>query len=170
MTVDNFFCYTKTELNTALLEQERRRKVYDVVCKNTGRRWPMTQWTYATGEVAIESVSIRERSQWENDYISRSVMRVKRRSIETGSSSEMACYDLVKALIPTGITRAEVGSLDLGNQQSVLLMLRELVDAHLLSDKVEREQAIANTQASLLADYINWGYEFQGVSTMEVSE
>ena len=155
--------YTEAQLQESL----KHRRVHDVVCLTTGRRWPMTSWTYATGEVSIESVSIRERSQWENDYISRSLMRVQERSIQDGSSSEMTCYELVKALIPTGLTRAALGSLDLGNQRRVLLMLKELVEANLIEDRDERKEAVKETQASLLADYIKWGYKFQ---TSEVKE
>ena len=71
----------------------------------------------------------------------------------------MACYNLVKALINTGLTRAALGAFDLSNQRVVLSMLRELVDAHLLSDKEEREQAIAESQASKLAEHLQWGDE-----------
>ena len=39
--------------------------------------------------------------KWGNDYITRSVKTVHARSIRAGSSSEMASYELVQALIPT---------------------------------------------------------------------
>ena len=130
----------------------------------------MTSWTYATGEVSIESVSIRERSQWENDYISRSVASVQARPGKGGSHSEMTCYNLVKALTPTGLTSAVVGTLDLGNQRRALLMLKELVEANLIEDRDARNEAVGRTQASLLARFIHWGEQFQGVSTMEVED
>lgn len=153
--------YTEAEMEAALQVARERRQVLDVVCPTTGRRWPKTSWIYITGEVSINSVSIRERSQWENDYISRSVARVQARSIQDGSSSEMTCYDLVKALMPTGLTSAMVGSLDLGNQRRVLLMLKELVEANLIEDRDERKEAVGRTQASLLARFMQWGEQFQ---------
>lgn len=162
--------YTEAQLEAALQTVRDRHKVYDVVCSKTGQRWPKTTWTYATGEVSINTVKIRERSQWENDYISRSVMRVQARPDRDGSSSEMACYELVKALMPTGMTSAMLGDLDLGNQRRVLLMLKELVEANLIEDRDERNEAVGRTQASLLARFMQWGEQFQGVSTMEVDE
>lgn len=162
--------YTEAEMEETLERVRERRQVLDVVCPTTARRWPKTSWTYATGEVSINSVNIRDRDQWENDYISRSVMRVQARSIQDGSSSEMACYDLVKALIPTGLTRSALGSLDLGNQRRVLLMLKELVEANLIEDREERNEAVGRTQASLLTRFMQWGEQFQGVSTMEVDD
>lgn len=96
-------------------------------------------------------------NKWGNDYITRSVKTVHARSIRAGSSSEMACYELLQALIPTGLTSATLGTLDLGNQQAALNMLRELVNAHLLPDKEERKQAIAKSQVSKLARHMRWG-------------
>jgi len=150
MTEDN--CYTETELQEAL----NKRRVHDIVCEKTGRRWPMLTWTYATGVVKINTTF---EHKWGNDFITTSVKTVHARSMRDGSGSEMTCYNLVKALINTGLTSAAIGSLDLGNQRVVLSMLRELVDAHLLSDKEEREQAIAESQASKLARHLQWGDE-----------
>lgn len=153
--------FTEAEMEAAIQVARDRRQVFDVVCPTTGRRWPKTTWTYATGEVQFNSVSIRERSQWENDYITRSVMRVQARPDRDGSSSEMTCYNLVKALLPTGLTSAMLGSLDLGNQRRVLLMLKELIDANLIEDRDERNEAVGRTQASLLARFMQWGEQFQ---------
>ena len=153
--------FTEAEMEAAIQVARDRRQVFDVVCPTTGRRWPKTAWAYATGEVSINSVSIRERSQWENDYITRSVMRVQARPDKDGSSSEMTCYNLLKALLPTGLTNAMLGSLDLGNQRRVLLMLKELIEANLIEDRDERNEAVGRTQASLLARFMQWGEQFQ---------
>lgn len=144
--------YTEAELQEAL----NRKRVHDIVCEKTGRRWPMLTWTYATGEVNINTTF---EHKWGNDFITRSIKDVKKRAPHDGSGSEMACYNLVAALINTGLTSAALGSFDLGNQRATLNMLRELVDAHLLSDKEEREQAIAESQASKLARHLQWGDE-----------
>lgn len=156
MSGDDEPLYTEAELDAELQRVRDHRKVLDVVCEKTGRRWPMLTWTYATGIVNINTTF---EHKWGNDFITTSVKTVHARSIRDGSSSEMTCYNLVLALINTGLTNAALGSFDLGNQRVVLSMLRELVDAHLLSDKEEREQAIAESQASKLARHLQWGDE-----------
>jgi len=153
---DDETVYTEAELDAALQTVRDYRRVVDVVCEKTGRRWPMLTWTYATGIVSINTTF---EHKWGNDFVTRSVKTVHARSTQDGSSSEMTCYNLVKALINTGLTSATLGTFDLGNQRVALGMLRELVDAHLLSDKEEREQAIEESQASKLARHIAWGDE-----------
>ena len=91
------------------------------------------------------------------DYITTCVKTVQSRESKSGSHSEMCAYDIVKALIPTGLTSAAVGVLDLGNQRNLLLKLKELVDAHLLEDEEQRTQAIVDAQISKLARHIHWG-------------
>ena len=91
------------------------------------------------------------------DFITTSVKTVQSRESKSGSHSEMCAYDFVKALIPTGLTSAAVGVLDLGNQRNILLMMKELVDAHLLEDDEERTQAIVDAKISKLARHIHWG-------------
>lgn len=93
---------------------------------------------------------------WHKNYITRSVKNVHARQSKMGSGSEMTCYNLVKALIPTGLTSAAIGTLDIGNRQAIINMLRELIDAH---DFGNDDNAVADTQASKLARHINWGEE-----------
>ena len=66
-------------------------------------------------------------------YIIRAVEDVHARFLTTGevsgSHSEVAIYKAIQGLIPTGITSAAIGTLDLQNKAAMDAMLTEFVEA-----------------------------------------
>jgi hypothetical protein len=86
-------------------------------------------------------------------YIIRAVKDVHSRYLSTGevsgSDSEVAIYNAIKGLIPTGITSAAIGTLDLKNNAAMDAMLTEFV----ATTKDEKR----STTLDRLARHIQWG-------------
>lgn len=86
-------------------------------------------------------------------YIILCIQDVHARYLRTGevcgSDSEVAIYKAIQGLIPTGITSAAIGTLDLKNMAAFVALLTEFVEA----DKDEKR----STTLDRLARHIQWG-------------
>lgn len=86
-------------------------------------------------------------------YIIRAVKDVHSRYLRTGevsgSGSEVAIYNAIKGLIPTGITSAAIGTLDLKNMAAMVALLTEFIE----TDEDEKR----STTLDKLARHIQWG-------------
>jgi hypothetical protein len=85
--------------------------------------------------------------------IIRAVKEVHQRYLRTGevsgSGSDVAFYNAILHLIPTGITSAAIGSLDLKNMAAFFALLTDFVEA----DKDD----MRSTTLDRLARHIQWG-------------
>lgn len=88
--------------------------------------------------------------------IIRAVKEVHQRFLRTGevsgSGSDVAFYNAILHLIPTGITSAAIGSLDLKNMAAFFALLTDFVECYL-----EDKDDMRSTTLDKLARHIQWG-------------